>query len=105
MFCKKCGSILLPKKEGNKTILQCPKCGYKEVAEPVEIREQKKKKETEEIAVINEDFETSSVIEADCPKCGNDKAYFWTQQTRAGDEPETKFYKCTKCRHIWRDYS
>jgi len=105
MFCKKCGSILIPKKDNGKTILQCPKCGYKEVAEAVELKEQRKKTETEEIAVINEDFETSSVVEADCPKCGNDNAYFWTQQTRAGDEPETKFYKCTKCRHIWRDYS
>ena len=28
MFCPKCGSILLPKKEGNKKILACS-CGFK----------------------------------------------------------------------------
>ncbi|MEK6946569.1 MAG: transcription factor S, partial [Nanoarchaeota archaeon] len=31
-------------------------------------------------------------------------AYFWLVQTRAGDEPETKFLKCEKCGHTWRDY-
>jgi len=104
MFCKKCGSIMIPKKENGKTILQCPRCGYKEAAEAVEIKEQKKKKE-KEIEIVEEDSETMPVTEAECPKCGNDQAYFWTQQTRASDEPETKFYKCTKCKHVWRDYS
>ncbi len=28
-FCKKCGSLMLPKKEKNKTILICSKCGHK----------------------------------------------------------------------------
>jgi len=28
MFCPKCGSLLLPKKEGSKKILACS-CGYK----------------------------------------------------------------------------
>ncbi|MBI2108536.1 transcription factor S, partial [Candidatus Woesearchaeota archaeon] len=31
-------------------------------------------------------------------------AYFWLVQTRAGDEPETKFLRCEKCSHTWRDY-
>ena len=41
----------------------------------------------------------------ECQKCGHKKAFFWTKQTRAGDEPETKFYKCEKCARTWRDYS
>ncbi|PJB94591.1 transcription factor S, partial [Candidatus Pacearchaeota archaeon CG_4_9_14_0_8_um_filter_35_24] len=24
--------------------------------------------------------------------------------TRAADESETKFYRCTKCDHTWREY-
>jgi len=40
----------------------------------------------------------------ECPKCGNKEAYYWTVQTRAGDEAETKFLKCTRCKHTWRDY-
>ncbi len=106
MFCKKCGSIMAPKKENGKTFLQCLKCGHKEGAESVEIREHKKRKEEDkEVEVVEEEVETLPEVEIDCPKCGNDRAYFWTQQTRAGDEPETKFYKCTKCKHVWRDYN
>jgi len=104
MFCKKCGSIMIPKKEGNKTISQCPRCGYREIAESAEIKEKRKSKEIE-IEVVHESHETMPTVEIICPKCGNDKAYFFTQQTRAGDEPETKFYRCAKCKHTWRDYS
>ncbi len=28
-FCPKCGGMMLPKKEGSETYLQCTKCGYK----------------------------------------------------------------------------
>jgi len=44
------------------------------------------------------------IIDIRCPKCKNMKAYFWTMQTRASDESETKFYKCVKCKHTWRVY-
>lgn len=39
-----------------------------------------------------------------CPKCGHSKAHFWVKQTRAADEAPTRFYKCTKCEHTWREY-
>ena len=54
---------------------------------------------------MDKEIETNPLTEAECPKCHNKKARYWTQQTRAGDEPETKFYKCEKCKHVWRDYS
>ncbi len=41
---------------------------------------------------------------AECPKCHNDKAYYWIVQTRSSDEAPTKFLKCVKCEHRWRDY-
>ena len=40
-----------------------------------------------------------------CEKCGNKAAYYWTQQTRGADEPETRFFKCTKCEYTWREYA
>lgn len=39
-----------------------------------------------------------------CPECGNDEAHWYTEQTRAADEPATRFYICTECGHKWRDY-
>jgi len=102
MFCPKCGAILVPKKDGSKKILACS-CGYKTTdLSSANIKETLAKKK--DIEVVHEDFETNPIIGAKCPTCGNDKAWFWTVQTRAADEPETKFLKCTACRHTWRDY-
>ena len=104
MFCPKCGSLLKPKTEKKKKVLACS-CGYAtKDLEAVEIKE-KIAKEKKEIDVVEEEDTALPETDAKCPECGNEKAYYWTQQMRAGDEPETKFLKCTKCKHVWRDYS
>ena len=46
-----------------------------------------------------------STIKIDCEKCHNQEGVWWTFQTRSADEPETKFYRCIKCNHTWRDYT
>jgi transcription factor S len=103
MFCPKCGSLLVPKKESGKKVMHC-KCGYgsKDIDTAVLTE---KMRDSEAIAVIEKEPEPHPLTEAECPKCKNKKAYFWTVQTRASDEPETKFLKCEKCEHVWRDYS
>jgi DNA-directed RNA polymerase subunit M len=99
-FCEKCGSIILVTKD--KTA--CAACGHK-VKGKVKIEASEKMAKHDTIAVINEEADnTYPVIDMVCPKCKNKKAYFWTSQTRAADESETKFYKCTKCKHTWRKY-
>ena len=103
MFCPKCGSILTQRKEKNKTFIGCS-CGYVLKSGSVKVKEEVKTKD-EKVEIIDANKESLPETEHDCEKCGNDKAYFWMVQTRAGDEPETKFYKCTKCSHIVRDYS
>ena len=104
MFCQKCGSVLLPKKEGSKKVLVCS-CGYKSSnVEQTKITETITKKGKEVEVIEKEDYETLPKTDAKCEKCGHKEAYFWTVQTRAGDEPETKFLKCEKCKNIWRDY-
>ena len=61
--------------------------------------------ERKEVVVVStKDTETRPIVNEKCKECGNDKAYFWTVQTRASDEAETKFFKCTKCEHTWRSY-
>ena len=103
MFCPKCGSVLKPKQEGNKKLLVCS-CGYKsKTTEALMISEKMHEKKKVDI-IDKDDYETLPIMDAVCPKCGHNKAYYWLVQTRAGDEPETKFLKCEKCKHVWRDY-
>jgi DNA-directed RNA polymerase subunit M len=71
----------------------------------VEVAEIKEKGTTIKKIEAVEDIETRPVIEARCPECEHNEAYYWTQQTRSADEPETRFFKCTKCSHTWREYA
>ncbi|MGM5484284.1 MAG: transcription factor S [Nanobdellota archaeon] len=104
LFCKKCGSVMMPKKKKDKKVMVCTSCGHEEKsAEESKLKEVVEHKDEVEV-VGNEAEETMSKVEEECPKCGNNEAYYWLLQTRAGDEGETKFYKCTKCKHTWREY-
>lgn len=105
-FCKKCGSLMMPKKDGSKTVMACTKCSNKEKeAEITQFKETVKHEKAVEVIDQNQEDDVLPLVEQECPKCKHTKAHFWTVQTRASDEPETKFFKCEKCRHTWRDYS
>ncbi len=65
-------------------------------------------KGSDKIVVIGkkeQKLSTMSQVKVECPKCGNDKAFWWMVQTRSIDESTTQFYRCTKCGYTWRDYS
>ena len=99
-FCPKCGAVLVQKK----TREGCPRCSYSSKGKMKIVSSEKIEDKKEEIEVIKKDLETFPIVSERCKKCGNDKAYFWTVQTRSGDEAETKFFKCTKCEFTWREY-
>lgn len=114
LFCPECGSILRPKEKAGKKFLWCS-CGFtttfeeakpkeEKMAEQKEETEIKKEPETRRIEIVKE-IETHPKIKTACEKCGNKEAYYWTQQTRGADEPETRFFKCTKCGYTWREYA
>jgi DNA-directed RNA polymerase subunit M len=102
-FCPKCKGLLMPAKEG----LLCASCGYKESAS-AEVKEEIKRKPRAAAVPEQEGDtdlkETMPTVDAVCSKCGHDKALWYTQQTRASDEPETQFFICKKCSHKWRKY-
>jgi len=101
-FCPKCGAVLIKKNKKD----SCPRCRYSTKSK-AKLKTSEKLEEKKKIDVINEkDSEVYPIIELEhkCEKCGNKKAYFWTLQTRSTDEAETKFFKCTKCSHTWREY-
>ncbi len=99
-FCPKCNNLMLPKGE----LLACTVCGYSEKPEEMESYELKEKLEVKEEIVVIEQKEDLPTTRIECKSCGHMEVFWWLQQTRCADEPETRFYKCTKCGHTWREY-
>jgi len=103
MFCPSCKSLLRPVEDK----LICPRCGFER---PIDGSEQAKGETTleddlREVPVF-EDLDTMPIDETViCSKCGNIGAYWHLRQTRSADEATTRFYRCTKCKHTWREYA
>lgn len=99
MFCPRCSALLVLDPE--KKRLKCG-CGYAPRQQKDVVLKEKVKVE-KEIEIMDENaLKTSPKVKEECKKCGNGTAYYWLIQTRSGDEAETKFFECTKCRHRWR---
>ena len=100
LFCPKCGAILVQKTKN----LGCPRCSYS-TKEKTNLKISEKIENKHSVPIYSKkDEKILPIVEERCKKCKNNKAYFWTVQTRAGDEAETKFFKCVKCEHTWREY-
>ncbi|NOX71636.1 MAG: transcription factor S [Candidatus Micrarchaeota archaeon] len=106
-FCPKCGGMMAVKTEKGKKKLVCRRCGFSKDASSGRhvIEEKIKRKPMDDVVMIKEeDTKSLPTVKIKCSKCGNDEAVWWIKQMRSGDEPPTIFYRCTKCKHTWRQY-
>lgn len=101
-FCDKCGSLIVPSKEKEKILFICRKCNKLHNPEGIVISEERLQEKN--LISIEQEEENLPTTDYKCAKCGNNTAYWWTMQTRSSDEPETRFFRCTKCSHTWREY-
>jgi len=86
--------------------LKCKRCGYlRNIG-----KDDNLKKRTEIVKrdiVIVEDYEqviTKPTTAIKCPKCSHNLAEWWLRQLRSADESEVRFFRCTACKHTWREY-
>jgi DNA-directed RNA polymerase subunit M len=94
--------MMLP--QGSKLV--CSKCkDEKEILNREEFKLIQENKRARKLLIVDEEIRTLPTIRAECPKCGNMLAEWWLLQTRRADESETRFFRCTKCRFTWREYS
>ena len=106
-FCPKCGSLMRVEEIGNKKYFVCPTCKHKDkVKKEKMILGEKVLKNSKKVVVFGKGEELGQLplTKVTCPKCENEDAYWWVQQTRSSDEPPTTFYKCKKCGYTWRSY-
>ena len=105
-FCPNCESHLKKNSDG---LLACPKCQFVKEGDAKEDTKKSEDVNSEFLVMDETDMNQSkgleSTVKIDCEKCHNTEGVWWTFQTRSADEPETKFYICTKCNHTWRDYT
>lgn len=97
----------MPKKVGSKTVMVCRNCGKKSNASKGDMKiTMEGERQNNKIVVVEKKatFEALPKTVIECVKCGNREAFWWMMQTRASDEPPTRFYRCTKCSYTWREY-
>ena len=101
-FCPECKALMKNRPGTDKAV--CTKCGY--IGGSHVLKSSEKLPEPKvQVGVVDEGDELISKTTQECPKCKHHEAYFWSKQTRAGDEGETSFFRCTKCKHTWRKYN
>lgn len=112
-FCPKCDGILYKKKLKDGGILFRCRCGWSEtvkkgnLADDPQIedpRVQQKLLKGKTIILDGPEEAQHPITNKTCPECQHGEAEFWQQQTRSADEPSTSFFRCTKCKHVWREY-
>jgi DNA-directed RNA polymerase subunit M len=84
-------------------IIVCNKCGFKKKKSGSNVIVTKQTKK--EVTVIEEKdkIDVLPKTKVPCPKCENNEAFWILRQMRGSDEPETRFYTCTKCGYKWRE--
>ncbi len=105
-YCEDCGGLIIPEKKSQETSFKCRSCGkpHEKKGGDLKITETKEEEDRKSIDVEGKDEDELPTTDWDCPECDNQTAYWWMMQTRAADEPETRFFKCTECGHTTREY-
>ena len=103
MFCPNCKSLLRPDGEN----LICSRCEFERpIDDTIESKTKLELEEDLKDVPVFSDLDTMPIDETVfCPKCENKGAYWHLRQTRSADEATTRFYRCTKCKHTWREYA
>ena len=106
IFCPNCGNMLLvePDQMQGLNRFSCPCCPYVfNIKETYSFHQPLKKKKVDDILGGEDAWANVDSTDTVCPTCQYSRAYFMQVQTRSADEPSTIFYKCCKCKHLWRE--
>lgn len=108
-FCDDCGGMLVSEKKDGKPVMKCRDCGNVQNVESGEykVTEEKEDDPMDRLNVNEEgdDETTRPTTKKECKTCDEEtEQEWWMEQTRASDEPPTRFYKCRQCGNVYKEY-
>ena len=104
-FCDECGSMM-HSQDGE---MVCSSCGATQSRDEAQAERFVSTEAQSDDDVIESsadaDFEGKPTAEdVTCEECGNGEAWYTIKQTASADEPPTRFFKCKRCKSVWRAY-
>ncbi len=104
MFCE-CGGLWTTKRTKEGRVMVCNNCGNTRPLTNLHMRFQAKNTENMQTVVIEQDRSDEQMpeITITCPKCGYTRAKYWTDVLQTDEYDETTFYRCMKCKYIWKE--
>ncbi|MFH1276411.1 MAG: hypothetical protein ABIH82_04840 [Candidatus Woesearchaeota archaeon] len=100
MFCKTCGSLLVPRKTEFGKWMSCPN-GHSQpdMIQKSETHESKSLNQTKSVEIL-EDEHPLAVYDHICQQCGHNKAELIEMMPFYSDEDSTVMMKCGKCGYV-----
>ncbi|KAF9045400.1 DNA-directed RNA polymerase II [Panaeolus papilionaceus] len=107
-FCQECNNLLLPKADNarQQILYACRMCPFEDVVENKCIYRNDLLTVTKEKVGITHglaDDATLAHSNIACPRCGNDDAVFYQDQSKRKETRMILFFVCTKCDHSFTD--
>jgi len=113
-FCPNCSNALTISRTPGTTEypdgvnrFECRTCPYQFILDkPYYERTTMKRKQVEDVLGASTGWESrpEGNFQCEAEGCDSAKANYYELQTRSADEPMTKFLRCVKCHHEWREY-
>jgi DNA-directed RNA polymerase subunit M len=108
-FCEECGGMLVSSNNEGDSQMECRNCGtiHEVDGDDYKVTETKEEDPKDRLNVNDEDSDESTrpTTTKECPSCGDEQEHeWWMEQTRASDEPPTRFYKCRNCGNVHKEY-
>lgn len=109
-FCSECNNLLYPKADQQRRIMvyACRICPYDEIGENKCVyRNDLLTVTKEQMGVVTDLMNDPTLAHADmpCPKCGNEDAVYFQDQSKRKETRMILFYVCTRCNHSFTDPS
>ncbi|EJD01796.1 uncharacterized protein FOMMEDRAFT_20569 [Fomitiporia mediterranea MF3/22] len=104
LFCPSCANLLVISADTGLNKWACNTCPYDfPITNQMTSREWLQRKAVDDVLGGDAAWNDADSTTVACPKCDNDRAYFYQLQIRSADEPMTTFYRCTTCTYQWRE--